>query len=164
VPTGRGEDERIKKRLVFFEKLGELKYFIEENSSSRSPVITFDPAFGPLPPEYSYHPCIAGVKTLYLSSEGDVYPCSSLSDGRFLVGNIRERSLEDLWWDPMMTWISTFPKDEITSPCKECQNFGRCGSGCRGLTYAYTNDLYASFPLCLSRVESKKPSFIHPTE
>jgi len=151
VPWGGGKNENVKTRLILSEKLEELKDFIENNLYSYSPVVMFDPAFGPLPPDYFFHPCVSGVKTFYLSSNGDVYPCTSLIMKKFLVGNLRENSLEDLWNNPKMTEVSSFPKEKIKGECKKCQYFERCKGGCRGITFAYTNDLFAPYPLCLNR-------------
>ncbi len=88
-----------------------------------------------------------------MSSTGDVYPCTSLISEEFLVGDVRERPMEDLWNDPQMTFISSFPVEKIRGYCRECQYFSRCRGACRGITFAHTHDLYASFPFCLKRVQ-----------
>ncbi len=151
VPAGRGKRPDMVERLMFNGHLPELKEFVEAAVYCAQPVPMFDPAFGPTPPNYEFHDCIAGIEMLYISCTGDVYPCTSLLDKRFIVGNLRERTLSDIWNDPKMTEIANFPREQIHGHCKECEQFSGCKGACRGVTYAHTGDLYASFPVCLKR-------------
>jgi radical SAM protein with 4Fe4S-binding SPASM domain len=149
VPWGRGKRKDVVKRLLFKEHRDRLKAFVAGAANRNAPIEMFDPAFGPLPTEYYFHPCVAGVQLMYISSRGDVYPCTSLLDDQFKVGNIRETSLREIWEHPSMTAVAKFPRERITGPCKSCEYFARCQGACRGVTYAHTHDLYASFPMCL---------------
>lgn len=149
IPWGRGKRKDVIQRLLFREHRDRLKAFVESASTRNSPVEMFGPGFGPLPSEYYFHPCVAGVQIMYISARGDVFPCTSLLDDQFRVGNIRERSLSDIWNDPDMTRMAKFPRTRIHGTCRSCEYFARCQGGCRGVTYAHTHDLYASFPLCL---------------
>jgi len=159
IPWGRGKNPEIKKRLSFDEgTLPALKFFIKSFIDSNYPKVLPDPGFGPLPPDYSFHPCVSGVKTFYLTSTGDVYPCTSLLGKDFLVGNVRENSLENIWENNKMTFISEFPYEKVEGYCKECECFPQCRGGCRGITFAHTGDLFASFPLCLKRAKKERLS------
>lgn len=153
VPTGRGKRKDVISRLLFDEDLGALRAFVDDAVCLESPIAMFDPAFGPTPPSWEFHECIAGKTMIYINCIGDVYPCTSLLDDRFKVGNLRERTLADLMADPKMTEMSNFPKDQIHGHCRECDSFDVCRGACRGITYAHTRDLYASFPLCLKRAD-----------
>lgn len=42
---------------------------------------------------------MAGCKAVAIESNGDVKGCLSLQNERFIEGNIRERSLKDIWTD-----------------------------------------------------------------
>ena len=149
VPWGRGIDAGCRDRLDLRGTLPELRALVEELSSAGEPQVLFDPAFGPLPPYYDYHECLAGMEMLYLSPEGDVYPCTALLDERFRVGNVTRRPLPEIWNDPGMTEVARYPRERITGPCRDCEAFPRCGGACRGISHAYTGDLDASFPACL---------------
>jgi len=153
-PWGRGKADKVKARLAFTNRLGDLHDFVASAVRKRKPMAFFDPGFGPLPPKYDYHECVAGQEWFYLTSMGDVYPCTALLDRRFRVGNIHERSISDLWNDPRMTEMSRYPKDRIQGFCPECKHFEICHGACRGASYMHTGDLNASFPVCLSRAES----------
>lgn len=149
VPTGRGKARAIRDGMAFNDERGGLRQFVSKCVEPHAFAIGFDQAFGPLPPDYWYHSCCAGVKFFYLSSTGDVYPCTSLIDRRFVVGNVRERSLEQLWNDPGMVQMAAMPRKQITGKCRACELFSKCRGGCRGVAYSYTGDLYASFPVCM---------------
>jgi radical SAM protein with 4Fe4S-binding SPASM domain len=151
VPSGRGKRSDVVERLMFNGKLGELKKFVSEAVYFNKPYAMFDPAFGPTAPDYEFHECIAGIEMLYISCTGDVYPCTSLLDKRFLVGNLREKSLAEIWNEPKMTEIANFPRETIHGHCRECDKFEGCRGACRGVTYAHTGDLNASFPVCLKQ-------------
>jgi len=150
VPWGNGRSDDARERLDLRGRLAELGALIEDLQGRESPVAMFDPGFGPLPPDYDYHDCIAGMEFLYIAPAGDVYPCTSLLGERFRVGNVRGRPIEALWEDPTMTAVALHPKERITGPCRECGMFERCHGGCRGITVAYTGDMDSSFPACIA--------------
>ncbi|MEW6050958.1 MAG: radical SAM protein [Candidatus Zixiibacteriota bacterium] len=152
VPWGGGISPEVRQRLEFTTGLPELSRLVQGLQEYESPVVLFDPAFGPLPPGYLFHTCVAGVETCYLAANGDVYPCTGLLDSRFRVGNVRETSLRDLWQDPRMREIALYDRGRIDGPCRGCEAFDDCLGGCRGAAFAHTGDLDASFPVCLRRV------------
>jgi len=151
-PVGRGKGKSIKERLQLSGVLDALVQFISEAQNDSEIVMTFDVSFGPVPPDYVFHACTAGVETFYLKANGDVYPCTALLDQRFRVGNVRTHSLEELWNTPKMWAPSMFPREEIQGACRTCDNFAYCHGACRGATLAHTGDIYASFPTCLYHV------------
>ena len=149
VPVGRGRRKQVIHRLGFGQDLDRLREFVAASVTDGPPMVLFDPAFGPLPPGWGFHECMAGIETLYISSIGDVYPCTSLLNPRFVVGNLGERPLEELWNDPKMTSVASLPREDLASPCRECPSLPSCHGACRGITFAHTGDLGAAFPFCL---------------
>jgi radical SAM protein with 4Fe4S-binding SPASM domain len=154
-PVGRGKHKKVKNRLDLSGNMRNLLSLAEEAQSDSTIVTSFDVSFGPVPPEFGFHKCIAGMETFYLKANGDLYPCTALTDKRFCVGNIRERSLGEIWKMPEMWAISIFPREEIHGACRSCDNFSQCRGACRGATFAHTGDLNASFPLCLYKTASE---------
>jgi len=148
-PVGRGQRRDIRERLLFDEHMADLHQFVEAAATDESIIAMFDPGFGPTPPGYQFHRCIAGKETFYLKGNGDVYPCTALLHRRFVVDNVRRRPLEDIWNDPAIEEMAEFPRDQITGPCRDCDNFANCRGACRGAAFFHTGDLYASFPACL---------------
>ncbi|TFH65575.1 MAG: radical SAM protein [Candidatus Zixiibacteriota bacterium] len=149
VPVGRGRHKQSIERLRFDSDLSKIREFVDEVVQLESPKVYFDPAVGPVPPRYQFHVCNAGVQTMYLNCLGDVYPCTSLLNKRFIVGNVNASSLADIWNDPKMTEVAQLLREEIHGQCSSCRHFHNCRGACRGVTYAHTGDMYASFPLCL---------------
>jgi radical SAM protein with 4Fe4S-binding SPASM domain len=152
VPAGRGKGNSIKKRFLFTKRKADLKKFVEEFVESENPITMFDPGFGPLPPDYRFHPCIAGVKTFYLSAGGTVYPCTSLLHDQFAVGNVGQKKIQEIWNNPAMYAMAAFSRRNINGQCRTCDHFQVCKGACRGLAYAHTGDVYASYPLCLYNI------------
>lgn len=155
-PIGRGKQSKIKKRLSLADTLPELLRFVEQAQEESTLIVDFDIGFGPTPPDYTFHKCVAGMETFYLEATGDVYPCTSLTSREFLVGNVRETPLEDIWNSSGMLKASEFPLDDIQGYCSGCDNFGNCHGACRGATLSHTRDLKASFPLCLYRIANEQ--------
>ncbi|MEZ5357739.1 MAG: radical SAM protein [Candidatus Zixiibacteriota bacterium] len=157
-PEGRARNSRIQERFQFGNRLAELHEFITEASQLESIQCVFDPGFGPVPPDYWFHECIAGIQTCYIKANGDVFPCTAMLYDQFIVGNVKEKSLEELWESPAMTGMSCVPYDEIEGPCASCDNTENCKGACRSLTYAHTGSFTESFPNCLYRAAQKVKS------
>lgn len=148
-PIGRGKHKSIRERLDFSQGMERLLNFIRDVQADDSITAIFDPGFGPVPPGYSFHECMAGLETFYLKGNGNVYPCTNLLNDKFCVGNIRERSLEEIWNSPEMSAMAAYSRDRLDGPCGSCDNLFSCHGACRGGAYAHTGDLNASFPVCL---------------
>ena len=155
-PIGRGKHKKIKERLHLTDALPELLRFVEEAQQESTLIVDFDVGFGPTPPDYTFHKCVAGKETFYLDATGNVYPCTSLTFREFLVGNVREKSLEEIWNSPAMLKASEYPLDDIQGHCNGCDNFANCHAACRGATLTQTGELNASFPLCLYGIANKQ--------
>lgn len=151
-PVGRGRRKDIKQRLAFSENPVDLLEFIDTVQTNDAILASFDAGFGPVPPDYTFHTCRAGIDTFYLKSNGDIYPCTALLHRRFRVGNLRDRPLAEIWNGPEIIAMAAFPRRQITGPCRDCDNFANCHGACRGTTFFHTGDLYASFPVCLYNV------------
>ena len=154
-PAGRGQQEQIRQRLLIAEEATDLLAFIQQAQKDPSILISFDVGFGPVPPDFGFHKCSAGTRTLYLRANGDVYPCTALVHPDFLVGNTRQTRIADLWSDPAMPVMADFARDEIAGRCLRCENYPNCRGGCRGSALAYTGDIRAAVPLCLYRTALK---------
>jgi len=154
VPHGAATGNAVQERMSFTSRRDELAELVELLQEIDFPEIALDPAFGPLPPAYDFHRCQAGILTFYVSSNGDIYPCTALIDDRFKVGNVRHRSLLDIVGDPGMTEVASINHADIHGHCPGCQYFRVCRGACRGTVYAHTGDLYGSFPVCLYRASA----------
>ena len=92
--------------------------------------------------------CAAGLSVVGIDSVGNVKGCESLYDPRFFEGNLRERSLADIWNDPAsFAYNRGFTPELLTGACASCEMGSRCAGGCRSYNHFTHGKLYES-PAC----------------
>jgi radical SAM protein with 4Fe4S-binding SPASM domain len=92
--------------------------------------------------------CSAGLTTIGIDSTGNVRGCESMYDQRFTEGNLRERTLEDIWTDPnSFAYNRRFDASMLGGGCKGCTHGEYCAGGCRSYNYFTTGNLYQNI-LC----------------
>jgi radical SAM protein with 4Fe4S-binding SPASM domain len=105
--------------------------------------------------DFRWRGCSAGIETLGIQSHGAVKGCLALPD-EFVEGNVRERSLRDLWRDPGLFALNrAFRTDLLEGGCRGCPMGARCRAGCRDVAVSYTGSPY-SYPFCLYRRERRE--------
>lgn len=89
--------------------------------------------------------CRAGLTNIGIDSIGNVRGCESQYDEAFIEGNLREKSLYEIWNDPdAFSYNRQFTPDYLTGKCSECAYGGRCAGGCRSYNYFTHGKLYES--------------------
>ena len=103
---------------------------------------------GSLTGQRFYNGCMAGISSIGIDSVGNVKGCESMQDPRFNEGNLREKTLKEIWENPQgFSYNRQFSIDKLTGKCKNCE-FGRvCRGGCRSYNYFATGGLY-EHPYC----------------
>ena len=92
--------------------------------------------------------CSAGLTTVGIDSVGNVRGCESMYDSRFIEGNLRERTLREIWEDEnAFSYNRRFTKDLLTGKCEGCEYGEYCAGGCRSYNYFSGGKLYEN-PLC----------------
>lgn len=92
--------------------------------------------------------CSAGLTTLGIDSVGNVRGCESMYDERFIEGDLRTRSLFDIWTDPdAFSYNRRFDPSMLGGKCARCDRGGVCAGGCRSYNFFTTGKLYEN-PLC----------------
>jgi len=101
--------------------------------------------------------CWAGILTLGIDSNGDVKGCQSHpSIPRFIQGNVRERSLIEIWNDPdLFPETRRFQRKMLSGYCAECTYGMLCKAGCTSQAFGFTGTV-GDNPMCLHRVEQDK--------
>ncbi len=101
--------------------------------------------------ESSFRGCSAGISAIGIDSVGNVRGCESLYDDAFIEGNLRERSLREIWEDPdAFAYNRKFDVSMLKGGCKGC-SFGHvCAGGCRSYNYFAGRSLYEA-PRCAGR-------------
>ncbi len=88
-------------------------------------------------PRYVY--CGAGLSTLLVESNGDLYPCINLVYPEFRVGNLKESTFKDLWvTSPVLKEIRSLCVEDTNKKCSLCTVKYLCGMGCRSEIYELT--------------------------
>lgn len=98
--------------------------------------------------------CQAGISALGIQSNGSVKGCLSLPNS-FVEGNIRERSIIDIWNDPSFcSYNRKFTKDDLQDDCKNCKYGKSCKGGCGAVSASLTSKLHSD-PFCLYLIEKQ---------
>ena len=88
--------------------------------------------------------CLAGLGVLFVSHQGDVFPCGYLPVN---CGNILEQKLADIWYnsDDLARMRDS---ERLEGKCGICGYRQLCG-GCRARAYAATGNYMAEEPFCV---------------
>jgi len=98
--------------------------------------------------------CQAGITAIGIQSNGGIKGCLSLPDV-FIEGNIREKSIADIWNDPdSFSYNRNFKKEDLNGECKDCKHGRRCHGGCLTVSASLTGKNHCD-PYCLSLIEEK---------
>ena len=101
-----------------------------------------------------WYGCQAGMKVLGIGSDGTVRGCLSQQFDRYIEGNIRERSIIDIWNDPnAFQYNRHFDCSMLTGYCKDCRYRGVCRGGCT--VAATAREGQRCNPYCLYKIETE---------
>jgi len=97
--------------------------------------------------------CRAGITSVGIDSIGNVRGCESMYDPRFNEGNLREKTLREIWEDPnAFAYNRRFRQELLTGPCASCELGAFCAGGCRSYNYFVHGRLYEA-PRCARAME-----------
>lgn len=90
--------------------------------------------------------CNAGITKFHITYDGRVFPCVFLQFDNFLMGNILQKSLKNIWaeWN-----INKTIRDLNNTKCASCDFLHVCKGGCVGMAYSYYKDINKPDPRCL---------------
>lgn len=98
--------------------------------------------------------CQGGKSVIGIRANGDLLPCLSLGDD-FVEGNLRTRSLVEIWRDP-----KSFPRfrnksTELTGRCAGCPHAMVCKAGCSAMAFSQTSTLTET-TFCIRQLEQDR--------
>jgi radical SAM protein with 4Fe4S-binding SPASM domain len=98
--------------------------------------------------------CHAGIQSMGLDSNGDVKGCQSLpSAPGYLEGNVRQRSLKEIWNDPQaFRYTRQFQTSTLRGFCARCRYGPLCKGGCTSASIAHTGEP-GDNPMCIYRFQ-----------
>lgn len=109
---------------------------------------------------YSWTGCNAGKYNFGILNNGDILGCTSIRDKEFIEGNIKERSLREIWEDEnSFKWNRCISKDALSGKCAKCMYGDICNGGCANTRLTmngsiYSENKYCSYNLALTKAEN----------
>lgn len=92
--------------------------------------------------------CSAGLTSIGIDSVGNVRGCESMYDDCFIEGNLRQKTLREIWEDPNAFFYNrAFTPDLLTGKCASCDKSAFCAGGCRSYNHFVHGKLYEA-PFC----------------
>lgn len=89
--------------------------------------------------------CKAGLSNIGIDSVGNVKGCEALYDDCFIEGNVRQRSLREIWDDEnSFSYNRKFSPNLLTGKCASCDIGQYCAGGCRSYNHFVHGKLYES--------------------
>ena len=102
--------------------------------------------------------CNAGMYVVGVQADGAVLGCLSLQDEKFIAGNVRERSLVDIWNDEAaFSYTRGYDVRLMEGACGTCDTKRRCKSGCLGIAWSIEGSLYRN-PYCYKSIMAARDS------
>lgn len=93
--------------------------------------------------------CSAGISSVFIDSCGNVKGCGALFGKIFIEGNLKEKSLAEIWNDKnCFVYNRKFKTNMLISKCKNCDIKAICKGGCRTTNYYMTKSLYKNIICC----------------
>ncbi|MFH1728279.1 MAG: radical SAM protein [Pseudomonadota bacterium] len=87
--------------------------------------------------------CSAGKYVLGIESNGNVKGCLSLQDDKFSAGNVRNRSLKDIWYDDnCFAYTRNYDPKQMEGNCQNCSSHEECKAGCLSMAYSLHKSIY----------------------
>lgn len=100
-----------------------------------------------------WHGCVAGKYTLGIESNGDVKGCPSLPSAPYVGGNLRERTLREIWEQTAeLAFARERPLDELWGRCAGCYYAETCRGGCSWTAHTLLGRR-GNMPYCHHRAE-----------
>jgi len=89
--------------------------------------------------------CQAGMRVVGIDSVGNVKGCESIYSDRFIEGNLRKESLQEIWTkEGSFAYNRNFDISMLSGACAVCDKGSICRAGCRGSNYFTNGSLFES--------------------
>lgn len=93
--------------------------------------------------------CAAGISSVFIDSVGNVKGCGALYSDHFIEGNLREKSLAEIWnGAASFAYNRQFSTSLLCGMCDGCDVGHLCQGGCRSANFFTTGSLHSSAFCC----------------
>ena len=97
--------------------------------------------------------CQAGMQVIGIEANGNIKGCLSLMWPQYVEGNVKEKSLKEIWNNPDgFAYNRKFSVEQLQGKCNGCEHGERCRGGCTNNSYAFSGKEHGS-PYCLHMME-----------
>lgn len=101
--------------------------------------------------------CTAGIYSFGLLHNGDVIGCTSIRDKSYIEGNIKEKSLKEIWENPdNFSWRRKFTKENLKGDCLKCDYAEKCLGGCPNSRLCMNGSIYSENLYCTQNLLMKE--------
>jgi len=83
-----------------------------------------------------------------VQSDGTIGVCEQANHPELNFGNIREKKLQEIWSSREVIAFLNPDKTSVKEPCKSCEDFDKCRSGCFNFSLQYSENLFDPDPRC----------------
>lgn len=93
--------------------------------------------------------CGAGKSNFGILHNGDIAACTSIRNKEFIEGNVRKRSIYEIWTSPnAFKWNREMKKSKLDGFCSKCVYGDICLGGCANTRLCTGNDIYKENRYC----------------
>ena len=94
---------------------------------------------------YCYHLCQLHLSVI--GADGNVFPCSFLRDGSWVMGNVFEEAFYDIWKKPQYKKFRALNPTSVEK-CSECEFIYVCSAGCCAEAVGVDGNILSVYPWC----------------
>jgi radical SAM protein with 4Fe4S-binding SPASM domain len=150
--SSEAEEVSVSQKYETFQRLS--KIYEEKKPRKLRIGLLIPPAMIPQPlkeVEYGCGYVCSFPSLLGINANGDVAPCDGLLNFKqFILGNIRKKSLKNIWNHSLMKKLRGIKKNDLRGVCKKCKHLSFCMGGCRARAFIEYGNFQAPNPLCQS--------------
>jgi len=96
-----------------------------------------------------WHGCNAGIRSFGMLHNGDILGCTSIRDKSFIEGNIKEKTLREIWESPdTFLWRRNLIPEKLGGRCKSCDYCETCLGGCPNTRLTINKSIYSENQYC----------------
>lgn len=101
--------------------------------------------------------CNAGRRGFGILHNGDILGCTSIRDRSFIEGNVRDRSIIDIWNDEnAFSWMRNMTREDLGGACKTCTYGDVCLGGCPNTRLTMNGSMKSENQYCSFKVATDK--------
>jgi radical SAM protein with 4Fe4S-binding SPASM domain len=129
-----------------------IRHTVKEKGDAKPSIMCSDGLDYVIEEERPWDGCVAGLISCGIMSDGRVKGCLSLPD-EICEGNIRQRELWDIWFDPQsFAYTRQYTPEQLGPNCTGCEKRTECKGGCSSSSFTGSGRFHND-PACFFRAD-----------